>query len=552
MSASSKKKLRKEQAAAQMTEKQLAEQKEAKKLKIYTTAFVAVVAIMLVVTICVGVTQGIANSGIREKNTVALTVGEHKISNAELSYYYIDSVNNFYSQYGSYASMFGIDTTKPLNEQFSNEDAGETWADYFINSAKDSILSVYALNDAANAAGHTLTEDEQGIIDSNIATMQMYGMMYGYEDGDSYLKAMYGRGASEESYRKYMEMSALADSYYAAYADSLTYDDAALRAAEEGKFNNYSSFDYSYYYIATSKFLEGGTTDEEGNTTYSDEEKAASVTAAEEAAISLTAEEITTVEELDAAIAALSINAETTASSTLCEDYPYSAVNETIREWVTASERTAGEMTVIPSTTISHDHEDDAEDHEHDTVTTTGYYVVRFAGSNDNRFALKNVRHILAMFEGGTTDETTGTTTYSDEEKAAAKAEAEELLASWKAGEATEDSFAALANEKSDDGDGTTGGLYEEVYPGQMVTNFNDWCFDEARTAGETGIVETEYGYHVMYFVGDSETTYRDYQIRSELLNADMESWYNGLREAMTMTDGNTNYIAKDLVLTAN
>ena len=48
MSASSKKMLRKEQAAAKMTEKQLAEQKEAKKLKLYTTAFVVVIAIVLV------------------------------------------------------------------------------------------------------------------------------------------------------------------------------------------------------------------------------------------------------------------------------------------------------------------------------------------------------------------------------------------------------------------------------------------------------------------------------------------------------------------------
>ena len=51
MSASSKKKLRKEQTTAQMTEKQLAEQKEAKKLKLYTTAFVAVVAIVLKSTV---------------------------------------------------------------------------------------------------------------------------------------------------------------------------------------------------------------------------------------------------------------------------------------------------------------------------------------------------------------------------------------------------------------------------------------------------------------------------------------------------------------------
>ena len=207
MSASSKKKLRKEQSAAQMTEKQLAEQKEAKKLKLYTTAFVAVIAIVLVIALAVGITQTVANSGIREKNTVAVTIGEHKISNAELSYYYIDSVNNFYSQYGSYASLFGMDTTKPLNEQYTDEAGTQTWADYFIESAEDSALSVYALNDAAAAAGHTLTEAEQSIIDSNVATMEMYAMMYGYTESEDYLKAMYGRGATIESYRKYMEMT---------------------------------------------------------------------------------------------------------------------------------------------------------------------------------------------------------------------------------------------------------------------------------------------------------------------------------------------------------
>ena len=543
MSASSKKKLRKEQSAAQMTEKQLAEQKEAKKLKLYTTAFVVMVAIVLVIAIAVGITQTIANSGMRERNTVAVTIGEHQISNAELSYYYIDSVNNFYSQYGSYAAMFGIDTTKALDEQYYNEDAGETWADYFIKSAKDSALSVYALNDAATAAGHTLTEEEQGIIDSNIATMEMYGVMYGYQKGEEYLKAMYGRGASKESYRKYMEMSALADSYYAAYGESLSYDDADYRAAEEGKYNNYSAFDYSYYYLAANKFLQGGTEAEDGTKTYSDEEKAASVAAAEEAANSLTGEEITDLDAFNAAIANLSINAETEASATVCEAYPYSAVSEIIREWVTAEDRVAGEMEVIPSTTTS----TDADGNE--TTTTNGYYVVRFENCNDNNITLKNVRHMLVMFEGGTTDETTGTTTYSDEEKAAAKAEAEELLAAWKNGEATEESFAAMANEKSDDGDGTTGGLYENVYPGQMVTNFNDWCFAEGRTAGETDIIETEYGYHVMYFVGDSDITYRDFQIKSELQGNDMNTWFTGLREAMTVTEGNTDYIMKGLKL---
>ena len=72
---------------------------------------------------------------------------------------------------------------------------------------------------------------------------------------------------------------------------------------------------------------------------------------------------------------------------------------------------------------------------------------------------------------------------------------------------------------------------------------------DDARKTGDTGLVETEYGYHVMYFVGDSDITYRDYQIKSELQSNDMNTWYTGLREAMTVTEGNTDYIMKGLKL---
>ena len=36
-----------------------------------------------------------------------------------------------------------------------------------------------------------------------------------------------------------------------------------------------------------------------------------------------------------------------------------------------------------------------------------------------------------------------------------------------------------------------------------MVTNFNDWCFDPSRQVGDYGIVETEFGYHIMYYSGE-------------------------------------------------
>ena len=543
MSASSKKKLRKEQAAEKLTEKQQLEKKEARKLHIYTTVFVVTMVLILAIAIIVGVTQTIRNSGIRERNTVALTVGDHQISSAELNYFYMDAVNNFYSQYGSYASMFGLDVTLPLDEQFVDEETGRTWADDFLDSAKSNAQSVYAIADAAEEAGFTLSDERKQEIADTVDSLDAYASYAGYTNSKTYLKAYYGNGATLESYQQYLELNTLADAYYEEYTNELTYTNEDLREAEAENYDKYSSYSYHSYYLAASKFLEGGITDEEGNTTYSDEETAASVTAAEEAANSLISFEITTVEELDAAIAALSVNEGETAASTAYEDTLYSYISSTISSWVTDSSRKAGDKAVIPSTSTS-----TAEDGT-ETTTTNGYYVVFYEGMNDNTMNLVNVRHILVSFTGGTTDETTGVTTYSDEEKAAAKTAAEELLAQWQEGDATEDSFAELANAESDDGDGTTGGLYENVYPGQMVTNFNDWCFDESRVSGDTGIVETEYGYHVMYFVGESDYTYRDYQIENELRSADASEWYTATVEAMTVTDGDFSYIATDLIL---
>lgn len=112
-----------------------------------------------------------------------------------------------------------------------------------------------------------------------------------------------------------------------------------------------------------------------------------------------------------------------------------------------------------------------------------------------------NVRHILIGLEGGTVGED-GVTTFSEEEWAACEKEAQTVLDEWLAGDKTEDSFAALANEKSEDGgSNTNGGLYENVYKGQMVAPFEEWCFDASRQTGDYGLVKTDFGYHIMYFV---------------------------------------------------
>ena len=61
-----------------------------------------------------------------------------------------------------------------------------------------------------------------------------------------------------------------------------------------------------------------------------------------------------------------------------------------------------------------------------------------------------------------------------------------------------------------------------------MEEAFEDWSFDASRQVGDTGIVETSYGYHVMYFCGYG-STYRDYLVESTLRTNDYNAWMEGV-----------------------
>ena len=533
MSASSKKKLRAEENAAKLTERQKAQIKEDKKTKAYTIGFGVVLALLVVIAAVVGVNQAIANSGSREKKTVALTLGDKSLTNAELSYYFIDSVNSFYSQNGSYLSLFGLDTTKALDQQTYNEETGETWADYFLSSAEENAKSVYAVCQEAEANGYVLDEDGENQITTAASNLSVYASLYGYSKAEDYLKAMYGKGATMDGYQSYLRSNLTASGYQQQYQDSLTFTDDEVAAKDAEDPNVYNSYSYNQYYLSVSRYLD----DEATNA-----EKAA---AAEADAKAITADSIQTVEDMDAAIAALDVNADSSAASTSMDDNRYTALNSVISQWVSDSSRKAGDKTYIASTSTTTD------DEGKEVTTVSGYYAVYFRGMTDNKFDLVNVRHILAGFEGGTTDDS-GNTTYTDEEKAAAKEKAESWLNEWESGEATEESFAELAKTNSTDtGSKDNGGLYEDVYPGQMVSAFNNWCFDESRKPGDTGIVETSYGYHVMYFVGQAEDTYRAYLIKNDLTSEDYTNWYNALVDGLSMTEGDTSYIRTNIVLSS-
>ena len=113
---------------------------------------------------------------------------------------------------------------------------------------------------------------------------------------------------------------------------------------------------------------------------------------------------------------------------------------------------------------------------------------------------MTDVRHILVKIAGGTTGED-GSVTYSDADWEACRQKAQELLDQWLAGEKTEDSFAKLATEKSEDtGSAANGGMITNVYKnGTYVPEFEEWCVSTDRKVGDYGLVKTSYGYHLMY-----------------------------------------------------
>ena len=157
---------------------------------------------------------------------------------------------------------------------------------------------------------------------------------------------------------------------------------------------------------------------------------------------------------------------------------------------------------------------DDARQEGDTTVAAygeTGYYAVLFHSRSRNDYHTVSVRHILV----------------DSEEKA------NELLQQYNDGEKTEDAFAALAVANSTDSNASSGGLYTDIYRGQMVSEFEDWCFDPSRQAGDTGIVQTSYGYHVMYFVGQSENPYWYDQAESSLKSDAYNEWYSAITDGV-------------------
>lgn len=505
---------------------------------------------ILAVVICVCIAAWKFYDNYQEKHGPYITVGSHEIQKAEFDYYYYSSLNSFASTYGSYLSYFGLDTSKPLDQQQYSDTM--TWDDYFQQQAVNQLKNVYALTDEANEKGFEY--DASSDYDDMVTSIQSYAQQQGVS-ADEYCKSVFGSDATLEGIKPYVEMSGLASAYYNDIEDSIEVTDDEINTYYDENKDNYDSVDYRVCKIEADMPEEETEAETEAQTeaaaestsettaesasetavtenqteTMSAEESEAAAKAEEEAKAAAMAEAKAKADEMLSKIKdeasfekVYDKYASDTSVDSLNTDKKKSSISPTdVANWLFDADRQAGDTTVIEDT------------------SNNAYYVVYFKDRYLDHTKTVDVRQILisadtSSSDAAETDETetaeAGETATAETEsaeaqeqakedaKAAAKVKAEQILKDWKSGDATEDSFAELAKTYSDDtGSNTNGGLYEAVKEGQMVTNFNNWCFDATRKPGDTGIVESDYGYHIIYFIGD-----------------DAEEWHVNIKDTIT------------------
>lgn len=529
MSASREKQNR--QAASGQADPKTAREAQQRREEKRTNLLYGVIAAAVLVAV---IASFVWRSDFIPKTTTAATIDGEKYTAAEVEYYYQTAYRNFVSnsQYSYFLSYLGLNTNATLKSQSINSTAaamlgielpdadaesaeadseadplaptGMTWHDYFLDEALDNMRVIQAALKAAEAEGFQYPAGVQAQYDDNMDALKAVAAASGISVSQ-YLKGNFGAGVTEKVYGEQLMRVLRYSAYADAYQDSLTYSDSELEEAYGADRNTY---DHVSYEVVSFSGAAESTTDDEGNTVEPTEEEAA---AALEAAQDL-AQTVLDGFQDGGDLEELANENDGTYSKN--ENGTYSA-GSVMSEWLYDSTRKSGDASTLADGTVQ--------------------YVVVFHDRFRDENPTIDIRHILVSLGTGSIAE--GEEGYEDQQaqlKADAHAKAEELLAQWQSGEATEDSFAALALKESADGSKYDGGLYTEVYQGQMVTEFNDWCFDTARQSGDTGVVDTQYGSHVMYFSGVNAARWQT-QVAANLRTEAYTAWEEDLVKDVTV-----------------
>ncbi|MBR0355774.1 MAG: peptidylprolyl isomerase [Oscillospiraceae bacterium] len=512
MSASTQRKNRLAEIEAGTYKKQTSlKQQDEKKAKEKRTAIIcsAVVVVIVLAAILLNLIPALQRRAELRRYTdgVAVTIGDRDYSPAEINYYYGTQFNSFANNYGFF---YGLDASQGpvgLGSMAYTGPAIEgknlvSWRDYFLDATYQQLSQVQELLKYARENNITLTDEEKQSVEDEISSFSSYAVMYGFTDVDQFLSAYYGTGFTQETMRTLNLESALANKAYTSYQDSLSFTPEEL-AEEFASFNgDYDSYSFATYTVTVRE------------TENEDESELAERLVQHDAEEIIKAYNESEAEDLYERFNAY-IEQELGESATRRDNTSGQYLDELYAEWLKDEARQAGDL----------------EQFSDEDGNCT---LVLFLDHASAAYPTVNVRHILIKAEQGEDG------TWSDEALAAAQAEAERILAEFESGDKTEESFAALAGQYSEDpGSAENGGLYENVHKGQMVPEFEDFCFAEGRQVGDTGIVYGTNGgyagYHVMYYVGEGRM-YSDVLAENTLISEAMSSWLESA--ALTVTPG--------------
>ncbi len=472
-------------------------EKEKKEERISTTVGI----VFLVALVCLVASFPI-RTYLATHETYVVINGE-EVNKVEFDYVYNTSKNNYITQYGSYLSYFGLDTSKDLSTQMYSETL--TWKDYFEQNAVESLKQNKALMAEAKAAGFTYdTTDEYNTFKETIKTSAAAA---GVSDKE-YVRSIYGSYATMGRIEEYVKNDMVMNAYYQKLQeDNAPSDDEVQSYYEENK-ATYDSVDYR---LTT---IEADLPNEPTELADPVEETAADTTGSTDGTAATDSTQDTAYQPSDAEIAkamedakVLADDAEQTVAKDgeAHENEKKSSVNYLISDWLFDDARKAGDTTVITN------------DNSH------CYYVVAFEKRYLDETPSADVRVIIP------TEDKTG----------------EEILEEWKNGAATEDSFAELCKKYTQDTSAVeNGGLFEQVTKTGMTEELSNWIFDSSRQAGDTVAITVSDTTYVLYYIGQDQPEWK-INIKNTLVSDTMSQHMQDITADVTVEDpkGKLNYL---------
>ena len=406
--------------------------------------------------------------------------------------------NYYYSYYRDYAATYyGLDVTKSLQEQYYSEEQGTTWYDYFMEMTTQYITQLMTMCEAATDAGFKLEEAETKKVNDQLDSIRASADKAGLTM-DEYIKKYFDEDLTEEELINYFNMSALAQKYYTDLYTSYKYSDEEYEKTYEENKTSYQYADFMKYNFSFADPDASQASDSSEVPVNQDLKDKAKAYADDLAKCTSKREFEEYVRDY------LEENPDllkTEESQEMTEDEIEEAIDAAVEKLLNT--KYAYEVTSEAGSWIFDEERKDNDTHVFENSDSYTVILVTKSAYRDES-KTKNVRHILVNTE------TYGGSGTDEEKDAAAKKKADEIYDEWKKGEATEESFAELAKKyTAEPGTKETGGLIEDIVEGSMVTEFNDWVFDSSRKTGDTGIVKTSYGYHIMYFVKDGKPAWK-------------------------------------------